>query len=56
MTTLQDPLPAPFGEYYYRNAGPIRIDTRLELDQRLSQATTAWALGALEDEPGEDAA
>lgn len=54
LATLQDPLPAPFGEYYYRNAGPIRIDTRLELDQRLARATTAWAIGALEDEPGKD--
>jgi hypothetical protein len=44
LETLEDPLPAPFGEYPFRNAGPIRIDTRLELDQRLTDVTTAWAL------------
>ncbi len=40
---LEDPLPAPFGEYYYRNAGPVRIDTRLELDQRIAALVTSWA-------------
>lgn len=48
---LQDPLPAPFGEYYYRNAGAIRIDTRLELDQRIAGAVAAWALGEFSPSP-----
>jgi hypothetical protein len=56
LETPEDPLPAPFGEYPFRNAGPIRIDTRLELDRRLTQVTTAWALGARPDGSGEDAA
>jgi hypothetical protein len=55
LEMLEDPLPAPFGEYPFRNAGPIRIDTRLELDQRLARATTDWAGGSLEAEPTEDA-
>lgn len=47
LELVQDPLPAPFGEYFYRNAGPIRIDTRLELDQRLAAVTTGWAVETL---------
>lgn len=50
---LQDPLPAPFGEYYFRNAGPVRIDTRLELDRRIAALTARWAGGG---EPGSEAA
>lgn len=53
---LQDPLPAPFGEYYYRNAGSLRIDTRLELDQRVAGAVAGWALRELGDAPGPVAA
>jgi hypothetical protein len=53
---LEDPLPAPFGEYPFRNAGPMRIDTRLELDQRLARVTTDWAGRSLEAESNEDAA
>jgi len=53
--TLQDPLPAPFGEYYYRNAGPVRIDTRLELDQRLADVTAGWAARAFLDYPRREA-
>jgi hypothetical protein len=34
----------------------MRIDTRLELDQRLARVTTDWAGGSLEAEPTEDAA
>ena len=56
LEVLEDPLPAPFGEYPFRNAGPIRIDTRLELDQRLARVTTDWALGSLAAEPTEDVA
>jgi hypothetical protein len=54
LEILDDPLPVPFGEYPFRNAGPIRIDTRLELDQRLARVTTSWAVGLLEAEsPGD---
>jgi hypothetical protein len=56
LEMLEDPLPAPFGEYPFRNAGLDRIDTRLELDQRLARVTTDWAGGSLEAEPTEDAA
>jgi hypothetical protein len=56
LELLDDPLPAPFGEYPFRNAGPVRIDTRLELDQRLARVTTEWAGGSLEADPTEDAA
>ena len=56
LELLEDPLPAPFGEYYYRNAGPIRLDTRLELDKRITGVTTAWALDELGRSPGQAAA
>jgi hypothetical protein len=55
LELLEDPLPAPFGEYYYRNAGPIRLDTRLELDKRITGVTTAWALDELERSSGQAA-
>jgi hypothetical protein len=42
---VEDALFAPFGEYYYRNAGPVRLDTRLELDERVADATACWVLG-----------
>ncbi len=44
VEVLQDPLPAPFGEYYYRNEGGVRVDTRLELDRRIVSTTTNWAV------------
>jgi hypothetical protein len=53
---LEDPLPAPFGEYPFRNAGPMRIDTRLELDQRLARVTTDWAGGLPEARSTEESA
>ena len=56
LEMVDDPLPAPFGEYPFRNAGPIRIDTRLELDQRLARVVTDWAGGSFEAEPTETAA
>jgi hypothetical protein len=56
LEMVEDPLPAPFGEYPSRNAGPMRIDTRVELDQRLTRVTTDWAGGSLQAEPTEDAA
>jgi pimeloyl-ACP methyl ester carboxylesterase len=46
---LQDELYAPFGEYYYRNAGPVRLDTRLELDGRVAETVACWALGRAVD-------
>jgi hypothetical protein len=50
-TVLEDSLFAPFGEYYYRNAGPVRVDTRLELDERIAAATAAWAVGRTTNVP-----
>ena len=41
---ITDPLYAPLGEYYYRDAGLLRIDTRLELDKRVAEVVSAWAL------------
>ncbi|HSE82621.1 MAG TPA: hypothetical protein VLA87_13180 [Gaiellaceae bacterium] len=41
---IADPLYAPLGEYYYREAGLLRHDTRLELDQKVAQAVADWAL------------
>ena len=44
VTGLADPLYAPLGEYYYRDAGLLRHDTRLELDRRVADAVAGWAL------------
>jgi hypothetical protein len=44
VAALADPLHAPLGEYYYRDAGLLRIDTRLELDRRIAAAVAGWAL------------
>jgi hypothetical protein len=41
---IADPLHAPLGDYYYRDAGLLRIDTRLDLDRRLAAAVAGWAL------------
>jgi hypothetical protein len=41
---IVDPLYAPLGEYYYRDAGLLRLDTRLELDGRVADAVANWAL------------
>jgi hypothetical protein len=41
---ISDPLHAPLGEYYYRDAGLLRIDTRLELDKRVADVISTWAL------------
>jgi hypothetical protein len=43
VEALADPLYAPLGEYYYRDAGLLRIDTRLELDRRIAAAVAGWA-------------
>jgi hypothetical protein len=39
-----DPLYAPLGEYYYRDAGLLRLDTRLELDRKIASTVASWAL------------
>jgi hypothetical protein len=52
LELLEDPLEAPFGEYYFRNAGPVRLDTRLELDRRLARLTTEWAATAYDHAAG----
>jgi hypothetical protein len=44
VEALADPLYAPLGEYYYRDAGLLRVDTRLELDRTIAAAVAAWAL------------
>jgi hypothetical protein len=44
VTGIADPLYAPLGEYYYREAGLLRHDTRLELDQNVAGALVGWAL------------
>ena len=41
---IADPLYAPLGEYYYREAGLLRLDTRLELDGRVADTVAGWAL------------
>jgi hypothetical protein len=48
LETVADPLYAPLGEYYYRDAGLLRVDTRLALDQKLGETIAAWALSGAE--------
>jgi hypothetical protein len=48
VTGIADPLYAPLGEYYYREAGLLRQDTRLELDQKVADAVAGWALDRAE--------
>jgi hypothetical protein len=45
LRVVRDALERPLGDYYYRNMGLLRIDTRLELDRALADATVAWARG-----------
>jgi hypothetical protein len=42
LTAIADPLVVPFGEHYYRDEGLMRVDTRLDLDRRVVQATAEW--------------
>ena len=44
VTGIADPLYAPLGEYYYREAGLLRLDTRLDLDGRVADTIAGWAL------------
>jgi hypothetical protein len=46
VEAVQDPLEAPLGDYYYRNVGAVRVDTRLALDQSLATLVAGWALAA----------
>ena len=39
-------LDAPLGEYYYRDVGLLRIDTRLALDEQLAERVAEWAVQA----------
>jgi hypothetical protein len=41
---IADPLYAPLGEYYYREAGLLRLDTRLELDREVAYLVAKWAI------------
>lgn len=43
LVGIEDELLVPFGEWYFRDVGLERLDSRLELDQKLSEATTEWA-------------
>ena len=42
LVNLSAELPMPFGEYYYRDVGLIRADTRVELDREIARATVDW--------------
>jgi hypothetical protein len=44
LDAIADPLYAPLGEYHYRDAGLLRIDTRLDLDRTVADRLAAWAL------------
>ena len=46
LETIEDPLYAPLGDYYYRDAGLLRIDTRLEVDRRVAEALARWGVGS----------
>jgi hypothetical protein len=46
VETIEDPLYAPLGDYYYRDAGLLRIDTRLEVDRRVANALARWGPGS----------
>jgi len=46
VESVQDPLEAPLGDYYYRNVGAVRVDTRLALDQALAALVVGWAIAA----------
>jgi hypothetical protein len=52
LECLEDPLESPLGDYHYRNVGPLRVDTRLGLDQALAELTVTWALGAPAERSG----
>ena len=41
---VRDPLVVPFGESYLRDIGPVRRDTRLELDRKLAVVMIDWLM------------
>jgi hypothetical protein len=45
VEVLAEVLPVPFGEFYFAAVGSTRVDTRLELDQRLADLVVEWAEG-----------
>jgi hypothetical protein len=53
LEVLEDPLPAPFGEYYFRSTGLLRIDTRSDLDRKIAASCAGWALRVLAPDPRE---
>jgi pimeloyl-ACP methyl ester carboxylesterase len=44
VEVLTEALPVPFGEFYFAAVGSVRVDTRLELDQRLTEMVVGWAV------------
>jgi hypothetical protein len=46
LETIEDPLYAPLGDYYYRHAGLLRIDTRLDVDRKVADALARWGVGS----------
>lgn len=49
VEVLREDLPVPFGEFYFADIGPVRADTRLDLDQRLADRVVRWAAGTTPD-------
>lgn len=45
VETLRETLRVPFGEFYFADVGPVRVDTRLELDRRIADLVVKWARG-----------
>jgi len=43
LNVIVDSLPIAFGECYFRDAGLVRVDLRLELDEKLAAMMAAWA-------------
>jgi len=42
LRIVGDPLVVPFGENYLRDVGPVRTDTRLDLDRSLAAVVGEW--------------
>jgi len=52
LELIEHELETPFGDYYYRNVGLVRIDTRLDVDRAIADAVARWALGGASAAPG----
>jgi hypothetical protein len=50
VETLRETLRLPFGEFFFADVGPVRVDTRLELDRRIADLVARWAAGRVEAE------